>query len=107
APPASVPVTVASVQKEDFPIYQTGLGTVQGFNTVQVKTRVDGEIVKIAFVEGQTVQAGDILAQIDPRPFQATLDAAKAKKVQDEAALANAKLDLQRSTKLGEFATRQ
>src|ERR1700760_1723880 len=85
AAPASVPVTVAPVQKEDFPIYQTGLGTVQGFNTVQVKTRVDGEIVKIAFVEGQAVQAGDVLAEIDPRPFQATLDAAKAKKVQDEA----------------------
>jgi multidrug efflux system membrane fusion protein len=107
ASPPSVPVTVAAVQKADFPIYQIGLGTVQGFNTVQVKTRVDGEIVKIAFVEGQTVQEGDLLAQIDPRPFQAVLDAAKAKKIQDEAAVANAKLDLQRSTKLGDFATRQ
>ncbi|MBY0383463.1 MAG: efflux RND transporter periplasmic adaptor subunit [Xanthobacteraceae bacterium] len=104
---AAIPVKVATVQQKTFPIYQTGLGTVQGFNTVQVKTRVDGEIVKIAFVEGQTVKEGDLLAQIDPRPFQATLDAAKAKKVQDEAAVANAKLDLQRSTKLGEFATRQ
>jgi multidrug efflux system membrane fusion protein len=105
--PPSVPVTVAAVQKMDFPMYQLGLGTVQGFNTVQVKTRVDGEIVKIAFVEGQTVKEGDLLVQIDPRPFQATLDAAKAKKVQDEAAINNARLDLQRSTKLGEFATRQ
>lgn len=104
---AAIPVKVSTVRQESFPIYLTSLGTVQGFNTVQVKTRVDGEIVKIAFVEGQTVKEGDILAQIDPRPFQAALDAAKAKKVQDEAAVANAKLDLQRSTKLGEFATRQ
>jgi multidrug efflux system membrane fusion protein len=84
-----------------------GLGTVQGFNTVQVRSRVDGEIDKIAFREGQTVQQGDLLAEIDPRPYQATLDQAKAKKQQDEANLANANLDLQRYTKLGEFATRQ
>jgi multidrug efflux system membrane fusion protein len=91
----------------DFPVYQTGLGTVQGFNTVVVRTRVDGQIDKIAFKEGQIVQQGDLLAQIDPRPFQAALDQAKAKKAQDEANLANANLDLQRYTKLGEFATRQ
>src|SRR3569623_231915 len=90
-PPPAVPVTVAPVEKADFPVYLTGLGTVQGFNTVQVRTREEGEL----------------LAQIDPRPFQATLDAAKAKKVQDEASLNNARLDLARSTKLGEFAPRQ
>jgi multidrug efflux system membrane fusion protein len=106
-PPPAVPVTVAPVEKADFPVYLTGLGTVQGFNTVQVRTRVDGEITKIVFKEGQFVKEGDLLAQIDPRPFQATLDAAKAKKVQDEASLNNSKLDLARSTKLGEFATRQ
>src|ERR1700757_3271928 len=103
----AIPVTVAQVEKIDFPVYLTGLGTVQGFNTVQVRTRVDGQIDKIAFKEGQLVHAGDLLVEIDPRPYQATLDAAKAKKVQDEANLGNADLDLQRFTKLGEFATRQ
>jgi multidrug efflux system membrane fusion protein len=105
--PAAVPVQVATVERADFPVYLTGLGTVQGFNTVVVRTRVDGQIDKIAFREGQLVNAGDLLAQIDPRPFQAALDQAKAKKAQDEAGLANANLDLQRYTKLGEFATRQ
>src|SRR3981081_1849641 len=106
APPA-VRVTIAPVQKADFPVYLTGLGTVQGFNTVTVRTRVDGQIDKIAFKEGQLVKQGDLLAEIDPRPYQASLDQAKAKKAQDEANLANASLDLQRFTKLGEFATRQ
>ena len=105
--PAAVPVNVSPVQKADFPVYLTGLGTVQGFNTVLVRTRVDGQIDKIAFKEGQLVKQGDLLAEIDPRPFQAALDQAKAKKAQDEANLANANLDLQRYTKLGEFATRQ
>src|SRR6516165_1085697 len=103
----AIPVSIAPVEKADFPVYLTGLGTVQGFNTVQVRTRVDGQIDKIAFQEGQLVKQGDLLAEIDPRPFQAALDQAKAKKVQDEADLANANLDLQRYTKLGEFATRQ
>jgi multidrug efflux system membrane fusion protein len=102
-----IPVNLTQVEKADFPVYLTGLGTVQGFNTVQVRTRVDGQIDKIAFQEGQLVKEGDLLAEIDPRPYQATLDQAKAKKVQDEANLANANLDLQRYTKLGEFATRQ
>lgn len=104
---AGVPVTVATVEKSDFPVYLEGLGTVQGFNTVVVRTRVDGQIDTIAFKEGQIVKQGDLLAQIDPRPFQAALDQAKAKKDQDEASLANSKLDLQRYTKLGEFATKQ
>jgi len=105
--PAAIRVSISAVEKADFPVYLTGLGTVQGFNTVQVRTRVDGQIDKIAFQEGQLVKEGDLLAEIDPRPFQAVLDQAKAKKVQDEANLANANLDLQRYTKLGEFATRQ
>src|SRR3954465_4812733 len=104
---AAVPVTVAAAAKTDFPVYLTGLGTVQGFNTVLVRTRVDGQIDKISFKEGQLVNQGDLLAEIDPRPFQAALDQAKAKKAQDQANLANANLDLQRYTKLGEFATRQ
>jgi multidrug efflux system membrane fusion protein len=103
----AVRVTTAPVAKADFPVYLTGLGTVQGFNTVVVRTRVDGQIDKIAFQEGQTVNQGDLLVEIDPRPYQATLDQAKAKKDQDEANLANANLDLQRYTKLGEFATKQ
>jgi len=104
---AAVPVSISPVEKADFPVYLTGLGTVQGFNTVQVRTRVDGQIDKIAFTEGQMVKQGDLLVEIDPRPFRAALDQAKAKKAQDEANLANANLDLQRYTKLGEFATRQ
>src|SRR3982075_4171431 len=103
----AVPVKIAPVEKADFPVYLTGLGTVQGFNTVLVRTRVDGQIDKMAFKEGQLVKQGDLLAEIDPRPFQAALAQAKAKKAQDEANLANANLDLQRYTKLGEFATRQ
>jgi membrane fusion protein, multidrug efflux system len=103
----AIPVTMAPVEKADFPVYLTGLGTVQGFNTVLVRTRIDGQIDKVAFQEGQQVNQGDLLVEIDPRPFQATLDQAKAKKAQDEANLANANLDLQRFTKLGEFATRQ
>src|SRR5260221_13804403 len=104
---APVRVTVAPVEKADFPVYLTGLGNVQGFNTVVVRTRVDGQIDKVAFKEGQLVNQGDLLVEIDPRPFQAPLDQAKAKKAQDEANLANANLDLQRYTRLGEFATRQ
>jgi len=107
AAPSAVRVSIAPVEKADFPVYLTGLGTVQGFNTVVVRTRVDGQIDKIAFQEGQLVKQGDLLAEIDPRPYRAALDQAKAKKAQDEANLANANLDLQRYTKLGEFATRQ
>ncbi|WP_315806182.1 MULTISPECIES: efflux RND transporter periplasmic adaptor subunit [unclassified Bradyrhizobium] len=107
AGPPAVRVSTAPVDKTDFPVYLTGLGNVQGFNTVQVRTRIDGQIDKIAFTEGQLVKQGDLLVEIDPRPFQASLDQAKAKKAQDEANLANANLDLQRFTKLGEFATRQ
>ncbi len=103
----AIPVSISPVEKTDFPVYLTGLGTVQAYNTVVVRTRVDGQIDKIAFREGQMVKQGDLLAEIDPRPFQASLDQAKAKKVQDEANLGNANLDLQRSIKLGEFATRQ
>lgn len=104
---APVPVSVSQVLKADFPVYLTGLGTAQGFNTVQVRTRVDGQIDKIAFTEGQIVKQGELLVSIDPRPYQAALDQAKAKKAQDEANLANANLELQRAMKLGEFATAQ
>ena len=109
AAPAPIPVTVAMVKRGDFAIVLTGLGQVQAYNTVLVRARVDGEITKIAFKEGEMVSQGDLLAQIDPRPFQATLDAALAKKAQDEATLVNAKLDLARYTTLAKqnFATQQ
>jgi multidrug efflux system membrane fusion protein len=82
---------------------------VQPFNTVTVKSRVDGEVTKIGFRQGEMVKEGDLIAQIDPRPYQAALDQAEAKKKQDESNLANARLDLARFTDLAKqnFATRQ
>jgi multidrug efflux system membrane fusion protein len=93
---AAIPVQAAAASNADVPIYETGLGNVQAFNTVTVKVRVDGELQKVAFTEGKTVKPGEVLAQIDPRPFQAQLDQAAAKKAQDAALLDNAKLDLRR-----------
>lgn len=109
AQPAAIPVETASVRRQDVPVYLTGLGTVQALNTVTVTARVDGQVQKIAFTEGEDVKAGDLLAQIDPRPFQAALDQAVAKKVQDMAQLANSKLDLQRFLALSQkdFASKQ
>ena len=91
-----VPVVEGVVSSRDVPIYLDGLGTVQAFNTVAVHTRVDGQLIKIAFTEGQDVNTEDVLAQIDPAPYQAVLDQASAKKAQDEAQLANARVDLKR-----------
>lgn len=93
----------------DVPIYLTGLGSVQAFNTVTIRTRVDGEIQKIAFQEGQIVKQGDLLLQLDPRPFQAALDQAVAKKAQDQATLVSAQADLERTRQLStrEFASKQ
>jgi multidrug efflux system membrane fusion protein len=91
-----VPVVAGVVAEKDVPIYLDGLGIVQAFNTVTVHVRVDGQLQKVAFVEGQDVRAGDLLAQIDPAPFQTALDQAVAKQGQDEAQLANAKVDLKR-----------
>jgi multidrug efflux system membrane fusion protein len=96
----AVPVQVAAAVRADVPVYLPGLGNVQAFNTVTIRTQVDGQIQKIAFTEGQDVKSGDLLVQIDPRPFQATLDQAVAKKAQDEAQLANARHDLERYMKL-------
>jgi multidrug efflux system membrane fusion protein len=103
-------VVAGTVQKKDVAIWLDGLGTVQAFNTVTVRSRVDGELQKLAFTEGQDVKQGDVLAQIDPRPFQAALAQAQAKKTQDEAQLANARRDLARYTELrkeGNYATQQ
>jgi membrane fusion protein, multidrug efflux system len=109
APPPAIPVEAGTAAKADVPIAEIGLGSVQAFNTVTVKVRVDGELQKVDFTEGQSVKAGDLLAQIDPRPFQAALDQAIAKKAQDEAQISNAKVNLQRDENLvvRQFATQQ
>jgi multidrug efflux system membrane fusion protein len=91
-----VPVVAGTVAQKDVPIYLGGIGNVQAFNTVTVRARVDGQVQKIAFTEGQDVKAGDLLAQIDPDPYRTALDQAVAKKGQDEAQLANARVDLKR-----------
>jgi len=106
---APVVVTVTPVKRADYPIILQSIGQVQAYNTVLVRARVDGQIMKIAFDEGQMVKQGDLLAQIDARPFQAALDQALAKKAQDDATLANAKLDLARYSTLAkqDFATKQ
>jgi len=98
--PPSVPVVSGTVKTADVPILRTGIGTVQAFNTVTIKVRVDGQLDKVAFVEGQEVKAGDLLAQIDPHPYQAVLAQAVATKAKDEALLANAKRDLARDESL-------
>ncbi|CAO3438879.1 efflux RND transporter periplasmic adaptor subunit [Azospirillum endophyticum] len=114
APPGSggarnsvVAVQAGTVAREDVPIWLDGIGTVQAFNTVTVRARVDGELQRVSLQEGQLVKAGDLLATIDARPLQAQLAQAVAKKAQDEAQLANAKRDLERNMNLKEFASRQ
>ncbi len=106
---APVPVVVARARVEDVPIYLSGIGTVQAYNTVSVKTRVDGEITQVLFQEGQDVKAGDPLAIIDPRPFAAQLAQAKATREKDQATLEGAVLDLNRYSNLvlKDFASRQ
>jgi multidrug efflux system membrane fusion protein len=91
-----VPVVAGTVEKKDVPIYLDGLGTVQALNTVTVRTRVDGQLEKIAFTEGQDVKAGDTLAIIDQAPYKAALAQTQGKLSQDQAQLSNANLDLQR-----------
>ncbi|HYI73391.1 MAG TPA: efflux RND transporter periplasmic adaptor subunit [Skermanella sp.] len=105
----AVPVTVATVTRQDVPLLMEGIGTVQPLNIVTIRSRVDGELQKVMFTEGQEVKAGDPLAQIDPRPFKAALDQAVAKKAQDEAQLANAQRDLERYEALArkDFSSRQ
>lgn len=95
-----VPVVATSAVQKDVPIYLAGLGTVQALNTVTIHVRVDGQLTKIAFEEGQEVREGDLLARVDPAPFEAQLAQAEAKKQQDEAQLANARLDLKRDTEM-------
>jgi multidrug efflux system membrane fusion protein len=107
--PAAVPVTTAHAKRLDFPVYLRGLGQVQAANAVLVRARVDGALMQVPVTEGQTVKQGDLIAVIDPRPFKAALDQAEAKRAQDQALLANAKLDQARYATLAkqDFASRQ
>jgi multidrug efflux system membrane fusion protein len=91
---------IGTVTQKDFAIFLDGLGTVQALNTVTVRSRVDGQLQKLSFDEGQEVHAGDVLAQIDPAPFRTQVQQAEAKKAQDEAQLANARIDLKRNEQL-------
>jgi multidrug efflux system membrane fusion protein len=109
AGPTPVPVTVTPVRTADFPVYLNGLGTVEPYDTVTVRSRVDGQVTEVGFKQGQMVTAGQTLVQIDPRPYQAALDQAVAKKAQDEASLKDAQLNLARYATLAQqdFASRQ
>jgi multidrug efflux system membrane fusion protein len=96
----AVPVDAVAVGRSDVPGYLDGLGTVQAFYTVKVTARVDGQLDKVAFTEGQTLKKGQLLAQIDPRPFKAALDQALAQRAKDEAQLTNAQRDMDRYMEL-------
>lgn len=96
AAPKAIPVETATAGRADVPVRLEGLGTVQAYYTVTITARVDGQLQKVAFTEGQTVRQGDLLAQIDPRPYQAALSGATATKAKDVAQLASARNDLER-----------
>jgi membrane fusion protein, multidrug efflux system len=96
----AIPVVATTVKRQDVPVFLTGFGTVQPFNSVLVKSRVDGQIVKINFSEGKDIKSGEVLVEIDPAPFDAALAQARANKLKDEAQLNNARLDLERATRL-------
>jgi multidrug efflux system membrane fusion protein len=98
--PATIPVVVAEVKRADVPVYLTALGTVQAYNSVLVKSRVDGQIVRINFEQGREVRAGDVLVEIDPSPLQAALEQAQAARLKDQAQLENARRDLDRASRL-------
>jgi multidrug efflux system membrane fusion protein len=102
APPAPVPVVASVVAQHDVPIYLTGVGTVIAFNTDVVRAQIQGQIISINFTEGQRVRAGDLLAQIDPRPYQALIDQYTANLERDQAQLVNALANQKRYTQLGD-----
>jgi membrane fusion protein, multidrug efflux system len=105
----AVPAVIAKAMRQDVPIYATGIGSVQAYQSVLIRARVDGTLTQFPVREGQEVKQGNLIAVIDPRPYQAALDQATAKKAQDEALLANARLDLTRFQSLStqDFASRQ
>ena len=100
AAPRAISVAVAPVQKQDVPVYLTGLGTVTAFNTANIKSRVDGQIMKVNFREGQDVREGELLIEIDSRPYQVQLEQMQAQLFKDQATLRDAKLNLDRYTAL-------
>src|SRR6476661_843198 len=95
-----VPVIAALSKRADVPVYLDGVGTARALNTVTVRPQVDGKLISVNFKEGQDVKRGFVLAKIDPVTYQAQYDQAVAKKAQDEATLANARIDLERYEKL-------
>ena len=97
-----VPILAATPRLADVPVYVEGVGTIRALNTVTVRAQADGKLLSINFTEGQDVKAGDVLAEIDPALYRAQLDSAQARKAQDEATLANAKLDLVRYQQLAQ-----
>src|ERR1700680_3604977 len=100
AGPRSVSVAIAQVQRQDVPVYLSGLGSVTAFNTANIKSRVDGQIMKVNFREGQNVKQGELLIEIDSRPFQVQLEQMQAQLFRDQAQLRDAKLNLERYTSL-------
>jgi membrane fusion protein, multidrug efflux system len=102
APPPPAPIVAGTVAQHDVPIYLTGVGTVIAYNTDVVRAQIQGQIISINFTEGQTVHAGDLLAQIDPRPYQALIDQYTGNLQRDQAQLVNAQANLKRYTQLGD-----
>lgn len=100
-PEAAVPVVASTVNAKDVPIYLRGIGTVAAYNTDVVRSQIQGQLIRITFKEGQTVKAGDLLAEIDPRPFQAQIEQFTANRARDQAQLTNAEANLSRDTQLG------
>ena len=107
--PAGVPVTVTVPRQQDVPVLARAIGTVQAYQSVVIRARVDGTLDRVLFTEGQNVKPGDLLAQLDPRPYQAILDQAAARKAANEAVVANARSDVARYTELAasQVASRQ
>ncbi|WP_245448162.1 efflux RND transporter periplasmic adaptor subunit [Bradyrhizobium nitroreducens] len=106
---AAVPVVASAVSGKDVPIYLHGIGTVAAYNTDVVRSQIQGQLIRITFKEGQTVKAGDLLAEIDPRPYQAQIEQFTANRARDQAQLTNAEANLSRDTQLGDkgYATPQ
>src|ERR1700676_839425 len=101
APPPAAPIVAGQVVQHDVPIYLGGVGTVIAYNTDVVRAQIQGQIISINFTEGQTVHAGDLLAQIDPRPYQALIEQYVGNLQRDQAQLVNAQANLDRYNKLG------